>query len=388
MRRPQGCTSTCTRGPLTDGPRSGLSRPSCRRRTGWWASRGYARHRQDRDARQGAGARGEERLPHDGSRALGLGRADAGCRVRHRERDPAGASLARNAGRCRGQADAQGRPATCAPRLREDGARWWTRGSLASTVQARATCSGSPTPPAHSPGSCWSATRSSSTPVDAGKPFAQLQQAGMQTAVMDEIMRQREPALKEAVEASIAGRYTNGPFEKLGSHVAEVKADNIAGAVAARWLKLSHEERENTGVMAPSHELRVAINGHIRERLAREGCDPRPPPFRASGWSAAATPRRRRRSPPTTRPATWWPFTAPTGGLAWTRERSAGWADVDRRSGDGGSGRQERRHRRLEARSNRGDVMAAARSTARSRSSCARATACAGTRNEQGPSGW
>ena len=106
--------------------------------------------------------------------------------------------------------------------------------------------------------------------VDAGKPFAQLQQAGMRTAVMDEIMRQREPALKEAVEASVAGDIRRA-FEKLGSSVAEVKADNIAGAVAARWLRLSHEERENTGVMAPSHELRVAINEHIRERLAREG---------------------------------------------------------------------------------------------------------------------
>ena len=106
--------------------------------------------------------------------------------------------------------------------------------------------------------------------VDAGKPFAQLQQAGMQTAVMDEIMRQREPALKEAVEASVAGNIRKA-FEKLGPNVAEVKADNIAGAVAARWLRLLPEERENTGVMAPSHELRVAINEHIRERLAREG---------------------------------------------------------------------------------------------------------------------
>ena len=106
--------------------------------------------------------------------------------------------------------------------------------------------------------------------VDAGKPFAQLQQAGMRTAVMDEILRQREPALKEAVEASVAGDIRTA-FEKLGSSVAEVKADNIAGAVAARWLRLSAEDRENTGVMAPSHELRVAINGHIRERLAREG---------------------------------------------------------------------------------------------------------------------
>ena len=106
--------------------------------------------------------------------------------------------------------------------------------------------------------------------VDAGKPFAQLQAAGMKTAVMDEIMRQRDPALKEAVEASLKGDIERA-FEKLGSNVAQVKPDNIAGAVAARWLALPPEARENTGVMAPSHELRRAINGHIRERLVREG---------------------------------------------------------------------------------------------------------------------
>ncbi len=106
--------------------------------------------------------------------------------------------------------------------------------------------------------------------VDAGKPFAQLQRAGMKTAVMDEILRQRDPELKAAVEASLAGEIGRA-FEKLGPNVAEVQADNIAGAVAARWLKLSPEARENTGVMAPSHELRREINGHIRERLARDG---------------------------------------------------------------------------------------------------------------------
>ena len=106
--------------------------------------------------------------------------------------------------------------------------------------------------------------------VDAGKPFAQLQAAGMQTATMDEIMRQRDPALKQAVEASLAGEIGKA-FEKLGSNIAEVKPDNIAGAVAARWLRLDAKARANTGVMAPSHELRQAINGHIRSRLAREG---------------------------------------------------------------------------------------------------------------------
>ena len=106
--------------------------------------------------------------------------------------------------------------------------------------------------------------------VDAGKPFAQLQEAGMKTAVMDEIMRQREPDLKAAVEASLAGEIKTA-FEKLDQNVAEVKPDNLAGAVAARWLQLSPAERERTGVMAPSHSLRVAVNQHIRERLAGEG---------------------------------------------------------------------------------------------------------------------
>ena len=106
--------------------------------------------------------------------------------------------------------------------------------------------------------------------VDAGKPFAQLQRAGMTTAVMDEILRQKDPELREAVEASLGGDISRA-FEKLGGRVAEVNPRNLAGAAAARWLRLSERERENTGLMAPSHELRRAINGHIRERLARDG---------------------------------------------------------------------------------------------------------------------
>ena len=78
--------------------------------------------------------------------------------------------------------------------------------------------------------------------VDAGKPFAQLQSAGMKTAVMKEIMRQRDPDLKAAVEASLTGDVKRA-FEKLGSNVAEVRPDNLAGAAAARWLALSPEAR-------------------------------------------------------------------------------------------------------------------------------------------------
>ena len=106
--------------------------------------------------------------------------------------------------------------------------------------------------------------------VEAGKPFDQLQKAGMKTATMDQIMRQRDPELKAAVEASLAGEIGKA-FEKLGKNIAVVKADNIAGAVAARWLKLKPEAWERTGIMSPSHKLRLAINDAIRERLEREG---------------------------------------------------------------------------------------------------------------------
>ena len=106
--------------------------------------------------------------------------------------------------------------------------------------------------------------------VDAGKPFAQLQAAGMKTATMNEIMRQRDQDLKAAVEATLAGDVKRA-FEKLGSNVAEVKPDNLAGAAAARWLALPPEARANTGLMAPSHAIREEINAIVRERLVRDG---------------------------------------------------------------------------------------------------------------------
>ena len=104
--------------------------------------------------------------------------------------------------------------------------------------------------------------------VDAGKPFAQLQREGMKTATMDEIMRQRDPALKAAVEASLAGDVRKA-FEKLGSNIDEVKPDNLAGAAAARWLALSPEER---AVAGGTRQYRAhgsepcAARGHQRDR--------------------------------------------------------------------------------------------------------------------------
>ena len=46
--------------------------------------------------------------------------------------------------------------------------------------------------------------------------------------------------------------------------------DNLAGAAAARWLALSPDGRERTGLMAPSHALRLQrVNEIVRERLTQ-----------------------------------------------------------------------------------------------------------------------
>ena len=106
--------------------------------------------------------------------------------------------------------------------------------------------------------------------VEAGTPFAQLQRAGMQTAVMDEIVRQRDAELKEAVRAGLAGDVKTA-FQMLGNRVSEVTRDDLGVDVAERWLECSPDERERTGVIAPTRALRDEINERIRARLIEEG---------------------------------------------------------------------------------------------------------------------
>ncbi len=106
--------------------------------------------------------------------------------------------------------------------------------------------------------------------VEAGKPFEQLRQAGMQTAVMDEIVRQRDMELKEAVRAGLVGEVRTA-FEKLGDRIAQVEREDIGKEAAKRWLSLSPEMRSVTGVIAPTRALRDEINETIRAQLIAEG---------------------------------------------------------------------------------------------------------------------
>ena len=106
--------------------------------------------------------------------------------------------------------------------------------------------------------------------VAAGQPFRLLQRAGMATARMDDVIRQRSVDLKAAVEHMVAGDPALA-MESIAADVRELPADALAGTAARLWLSLPAEARKETVILAPTHEMREEINAAVRRGLADEG---------------------------------------------------------------------------------------------------------------------
>ena len=105
--------------------------------------------------------------------------------------------------------------------------------------------------------------------VEAGRPFAQLQEAGMPTVKLDEIVRQRDPELKSVVEQLARGQVGEaiGGLERQG-RVHEVK-DQAARveAIAQEYAR----SPENTLVVSPDNRSRTEINARIHTELQNKG---------------------------------------------------------------------------------------------------------------------
>ena len=106
--------------------------------------------------------------------------------------------------------------------------------------------------------------------VEAGQPFGLLQDAGMPTARMDEVVRQRDADLRAAVLHMVADE-PRLAVEELGNGVLEMEGDDIGRRAAQLWLDLDPGLRAGTAVLAPTHELRAEINAAVRRGLAEEG---------------------------------------------------------------------------------------------------------------------
>jgi conjugative relaxase-like TrwC/TraI family protein len=105
--------------------------------------------------------------------------------------------------------------------------------------------------------------------VEAGRPFAQLQEAGMHTVKLDEILRQRDPELKQAVEL-LAHGHVAAAVESLDQQgrVHEVKGrEDRIRAIAREYAALP----ESTLVVSPDNRSRIEINAQIHRELQERG---------------------------------------------------------------------------------------------------------------------
>jgi len=105
--------------------------------------------------------------------------------------------------------------------------------------------------------------------VEAGRPFAQLQDAGMKTVKLEEIVRQKDPELKQVVEQLARGEVREAiqNLDRQG-RVHEIQGhDERIAALAKEYAK----SPENTLVVSPDNHSRMEINERIRAELQRSG---------------------------------------------------------------------------------------------------------------------
>ncbi len=105
--------------------------------------------------------------------------------------------------------------------------------------------------------------------VDAGKPFEQLQQAGMQTAQLDQIVRQKDPALLCAVERLARADVAAG-IEMLREQGRIVEIPDRAQRIEAIAKEFACNP-ERTLVVSPDNASRREINEAAHGELQRCG---------------------------------------------------------------------------------------------------------------------
>jgi conjugative relaxase-like TrwC/TraI family protein len=105
--------------------------------------------------------------------------------------------------------------------------------------------------------------------VEAGRPFAQLQDSGMKTVKLEEIVRQKDPELKQVVEQLARGnvREAINNLDQQG-RVHEIRGhDERISAVAKEYAR----SPENTLVVSPDNRSRMEINERIHAELQGKG---------------------------------------------------------------------------------------------------------------------
>jgi conjugative relaxase-like TrwC/TraI family protein len=105
--------------------------------------------------------------------------------------------------------------------------------------------------------------------VEAGKPYQRLREAGMQTARLDEIVRQKDPALKAIVERLTRGNV----LEAVNNLGLQVRVHEIVNG-EERLTEIAREyarEPKGTLVVSTDNESRRKLNALIHREMQQRG---------------------------------------------------------------------------------------------------------------------
>lgn len=115
--------------------------------------------------------------------------------------------------------------------------------------------------------------------VESGKPFAisQHKKYGLTTIRMEEIVRQKDIDLRQAVYSATKGDITTA-FSKIDKNIVQIqdkegKDEPILRReiIADTYLSMDNKQRNDTLVISPANEDRFDVNNHIRVGLIEQG---------------------------------------------------------------------------------------------------------------------
>ncbi|SHI11837.1 MobF family relaxase [Pollutimonas bauzanensis] len=110
--------------------------------------------------------------------------------------------------------------------------------------------------------------------IEAGRPLHQLQDAGMQTAHMGDIVRQKNPVLKRAVELAAEGNASQAlhVLQTKLQAVQEIKDSQARyERIADSYASLSVDEQRQTLIITGTNASRNAINNQVHAKLGLAG---------------------------------------------------------------------------------------------------------------------
>jgi conjugative relaxase-like TrwC/TraI family protein len=105
--------------------------------------------------------------------------------------------------------------------------------------------------------------------VEAGRPFEQLQEAGMRTAKLGEIVRQKDPALKSVVEHLATGQVPAAldALQQQGRVKEIPDREDRVRSIAKSYV----ESPEHTLIVSPDNASRRELNVAVRQELKANG---------------------------------------------------------------------------------------------------------------------